>query len=273
MSRGWFDSHCHVQDRYLEADGAPGDLPATLRRARAEGVDAMICVGTDGPASRQAIALARAARSGELGSDVPELFATAGQHPHEAAQGLDEVGALLEAAASDGDGAVVAVGECGLDYHYDHSPRQAQRAVFAEQIRLAHRFELPLVVHAREAWDDLFETLEGEGVPPGAVLHCFTGGPAELERCVEAGMMVSFSGIVTFKNAEDVRQAALACPLERLLVETDSPFLAPVPHRGQRNEPSFVPLVGHAVAELKGLTPGELATITSTNARRVFKLN
>ena len=153
---------------------------------------------------------------------------------------------------------MVAVGECGLDYFYEHSPRQAQRAAFAAQIALAHRHGLALVIHARDAWTDLFDVLAAEGVPERTVLHCFTGGPDEVERCLRAGMYVSFSGIVTFKNASDVREAAARCPLDRLLVETDSPFLAPVPHRGRTNEPSYLPFVGEAIAAIKGCTVDEV---------------
>ena len=151
---------------------------------------------------------------------------------------------------------MVAVGECGLDYYYEHSPRPAQRAAFAAQIALAHAHGLALVIHARDAWDDLFDVLESEGVPERTILHCFTGGPDELDRCVRAGMFVSFSGIITFKNAGDVRQAAARCPLDRLLVETDSPFLAPVPHRGRPNEPSLLPLVGRDRGRGEGVRGG-----------------
>ena len=158
-----------------------------------------------------------------------------------------------------GDGAVVAVGECGLDYYYEHSPRPAQREAFAAQIALAHLHGLTLVIHARDAWDDLFDVLAAEGVPERTVLHCFTGGPDEAARCLRAGMFVSFSGIVTFKNASDVRAAAALCPLDRLLVETDSPFLAPVPHRGRPNEPALLPLVGATVAGVKGCAVEEVA--------------
>src|SRR6202020_70812 len=139
----------------------------------------------------------------------------------------DEVPALLTDALDAGDGAVVAVGECGLDYYYEHSPRPAQREAFATQITLAHAHDLALVIHARDAWDDLFDVLEGEGVPARTVLHCFTGGVDEVDRCLRAGMYVSFSGIVTFKNANDVRAAAERCPLDPLMVESDRPFLAP----------------------------------------------
>ena len=168
---------------------------------------------------------------------------------------------------------LVAVGECGLDYHYEHSPRPMRSAqAFAEQIALARRHDLALVIHARQAWDDLFDVLEAEGVPERTVLHCFTGGPEEARRCLDAGMFVSFSGIVTFKNAVEVREAAALCPLDRLLVETDSPFLAPVPHRGKANEPSFVPLVGAVVAEAKGIEAAELARAAAAATATVFGL-
>ncbi|HEY5244914.1 MAG TPA: TatD family hydrolase, partial [Acidimicrobiales bacterium] len=244
----WFDSHCHLQERYLPpasddgadgdaagsagpVDGADADCPAAddvaevLRRAAASGIGRMICVGTDPTTSTQAVALARAVTAGALGPDVPQLWATIGLHPHEAASGTDETVALVEGSVTAADGVVVAVGECGLDYHYDHSPRAAQRRAFADQVALARRHDLALVIHARDAWDDLFDVLASEGVPERTILHCFTGGPAEATRCLGLGMFVSFSGIVTFKNAADVREAVARCPLDRLLVETDSPFL------------------------------------------------
>jgi TatD DNase family protein len=179
------------------------------------------------------------------------------------------VAALLERELKVDD-VVVAVGECGLDYYYEHSPRAAQRDAFAAQIALAHAHDLALVIHARDAWVDVFDVLEGEGVPPRTVLHCFTGGPDEVDRCLRAGMYVSFSGIITFKNASDVRAAAERCPLDRLLVETDSPFLAPVPHRGHTNEPAFLPLVGEAVAAVKGCTVDEVKDRSAAAAATVF---
>ena len=272
----WFDSHCHLQERYLadgedgaEADGT-GAVVGLLRRAVDAGVGSLICVGTDAGTSAQALALAAAVRDGTLGDGLPSIWATAGLHPHEAASGTEAVVDLVEGMAA-GD-PLVAVGECGLDYHYDHSPRDAQRTAFAEQIALARRHDLALVIHARQAWDDLFDVLEAEGVPERTVLHCFTGGPAEARRCLDAGMFVSFSGIVTFKNAVEVREAAALCPLDRLLVETDSPFLAPAPHRGKANEPSFVPLVGAVVAEAKGIEAAELARAAATATATVFGL-
>jgi TatD DNase family protein len=272
---GWFDSHCHLQERYLaDGDDGPGPGPETvaevLRRATGAGVGSVICVGTDPGTSAQALALAGAVTRGELGAGLPRLWATAGLHPHEASAGTGALTGLVDEAAS--GGLLVAVGECGLDYHYDHSPREAQRAVFAEQIALAHRHGLALVIHARSAWDDLFDVLGAEGVPERTVLHCFTGGPAELDRCLDAGMFVSFSGIVTFKNAEEVREAAARCPLERLLVETDSPFLSPAPHRGRPNEPAHVALVGAAVAEVKGVGADELAAAAATATAICFGL-
>jgi TatD DNase family protein len=255
----WFDSHCHVQEFY-EPD------PAVLARATEAGVAAMVCIGTEAASSAQALALAAAPPEGS-----PPVFATVGLHPHEASRGIDEVTALLERSMVSVP-RPVGVGECGLDYFYEHSPRDAQRLAFAAQISLAKRHGLALVIHARDAWDDLFDILQAEGVPERTVLHCFTGGPAEARRCLDAGMFISFSGIVTFKNAAEVREAAVACPLDRLLVETDSPFLAPVPHRGARNEPANVRLVGACIAQLKGVDPAAVADSSLASARRAFAL-
>ncbi|MGP0029669.1 MAG: TatD family hydrolase [Acidimicrobiales bacterium] len=275
---GWFDSHCHVQEEYLgggqgtgEAEGRDGatDLAPVLDRAVAAGVDRLVCIGTGATTSRQAAAVAR-----EVRATRKELaaWATVGLHPHEATRGVDDVAAVLAAELAVDDGTVVAVGECGLDYYYEHSPRPVQRAAFAEQIALAHVHGLALVIHARDAWDDLFDVLAAEGVPARTVLHCFTGGPDEVDRCLRAGMYVSFSGIITFKNAADVRAAAARCPLDRLLVETDSPFLAPVPHRGRVNEPAYVPLVGATVAEVKGCAVGTVAERSAAAASTVFSV-
>jgi TatD DNase family protein len=234
-----------------------------LARAAAVGVDRMICVGTGVATSEQALGVARQTA---LRGSVPRAWATVGLHPHEASEGVDGVATLLARAVSEDDGAVVAVGECGLDYYYEHSPRDAQRAAFAAQIALAHMHNLALVIHARDAWDDLFDVLDAEGVPERTVLHCFTGGPDEVDRCLRAGMYVSFSGIITFK----IRSTAAQCPLERLLIETDSPFLAPVPHRGHTNEPSYLPLVGEAVAAVKGCSVEEVRERAALSTAMVF---
>lgn len=228
----WADNHCHLPYEGLE------DPATELAAARAAGVERFVSVGTDAEQSAAAIEVARAHDG---------VWATVGLHPHDAVQGVDTIVPLLDAPE------VVAVGECGLDYHYDHSPRDVQRGAFAAQVALAKERGLALVVHTREAWDDTWSILDVEGVPERTVFHCFTGGPDEARRCLDLGAYLSFSGIVTFKAADDVRAAAALCPLDRLLVETDAPYLAPVPHRGAVNRPAYVPLVGGAVAAAKGI--------------------
>jgi TatD DNase family protein len=259
MAPRWIDSHCHLQD----AD----DLSLALTRAREVGVEGFICIGTTEETSREAVRIATE-HAGE------NVWATVGLHPHEASAGTASVASVLAEHAS-GErraGSVVAVGECGLDYHYEYSPRDAQRQSFAEQIALAKELDLCLVIHTREAWDDTFEILTSEGVPQRTVIHCFTGGVVEARRCVDLGAYLSFSGIVTFKNANDVRDAAVYCPDDRLIVETDAPYLAPVPYRGKPNEPSFVSIVGSAVAELRGCPSEDLAELTRANTVRAFEL-
>lgn len=266
---GWFDSHCHIQDQYLP-EGA--DAVAALVEAHESGVGGVVCVGTDAASSAGAIALAGRSPSEPGAAGGCRVWATVGLHPHQAVEGVAPLAELLEGAAAELPGAVVAVGECGLDYHYDHSPRDAQLRAFREQVRLAKQHGLALVVHTREAWDDTFDLLESEGPPERLVMHCFTGGPEEARRCLQIGAYLSFSGIVTFRNAEDVREAALACPAERLLVETDAPFLAPVPHRGKPNRPAWVRLVGESLAALRGSPPEELAASSRAAAMRVFAI-
>jgi TatD DNase family protein len=247
----WTDTHCHLQ-----FDGIPA---GALERAAAAGVERVICIGTDADHSRRAI-VAAASDPGQ------RVWATVGVHPHEAKHGTDEILPLIDAPR------VVAIGECGLDFYYEHSPRDVQRAVFAAQIALARIHDLALVVHTRDAWDETFAVLQTEQVPERVVFHCFTGGPAEARRALELGAYLSFSGIVTFKNAGNAREAAALCPADRLLVETDAPYLAPVPHRGDVNEPAHVAVVGAALAALRTESEEELAAQTSANAAKVFKL-
>jgi TatD DNase family protein len=282
----WFDSHCHLQDEFTDADEAARidaagphatRLAATMARASEAGVTRMVCVGTGAGSSAEAVTLARSLRqpgSAAVAEGI-ELWATVGLHPHDATDGVDSLDDLLAAELSGPTGpqaVVVGIGECGLDYHYDHSPRPAQREAFARQIELAHRHGLALVIHTREAWDDTFDILGASGVPERTIVHCFTGGPTEARRALDLGASLSFSGVVTFKNADEVRRAAELCPWDRLLVETDSPFLTPVPHRGTLNEPSRVPLVGSAIALVKGVHTVEVAAASTTNARAVFGL-
>jgi TatD DNase family protein len=257
VSIRWTDDHCHLGWNVNEEVDA-NEVDAIVAEARAAGVERLVTVGTN--ALRSAEAVRAAARHPGV------VWATVGLHPHEARHGLDGVVDLL-----DNDG-VVAVGECGLDYHYDHSPRSVQRDMFAAQIALAHERDLALVIHTRESWDDTFAVLDAEGVPPLPVFHCFTGGVDEARACLDRGGYLSFSGIVTFGSADDVRAAAAVCPLERLLVETDSPYLAPVPYRGRPNRPSLVPLVGAAVAEAMGVAVDAVAAATWANAERVYRL-
>ena len=260
---GWTDAHCHLQERYLSGDDSVrADVVATLDRALSAGVDRVVVIGTDETTSREALALSQDS------VHQVELFATIGIHPHDAAAGVAGVAALAEQGAR----TLVGIGECGLDYYYEHAPRDAQRLAFAEQIGLAHRYDLALVIHARDAWDDLFSILRSEGVPPRTVIHCFTGGPQEAEQCLALGCDLSISGVVTFKNAQDVRDAVLRTPLDRLHVETDSPFLAPVPFRGRTNEPAYVAVVGTYVAELLQMDPEDLKIQTRANTARLFGL-
>lgn len=278
----WFDSHCHLQNEFGSPEGdGPVEphadrLAATIARASEAGVTRLVCVGTGATSSAEAVALARAMRrpGGPAVAEGVAMWATIGLHPHDAVDGVDSLDALLATELGDGtdpgDRVVVGVGECGLDYHYDHSPRPVQREAFALQIELAHRHDLALVIHTREAWDDTFAVLSAAGVPERTIIHCFTGGPEEARRCLDLGASLSFSGVVTFKNAQDVRDAAALCPPDRLLIETDSPFLTPVPHRGSPNEPARVPLVGAAIAQVKGMTTAEVAAITTANTRAAF---
>jgi TatD DNase family protein len=244
----WTDQHCHLDD---------ADAESVVAEARRAGVTRLVDVGTDLATSRAA--LARATR-------LEGVWATAGVHPHEAQHGVEGVEALLA------EPAVVAVGECGLDYHYDHSPRPVQRQVFGLQVEWARRHDLPLVVHSRSAWDDTFEVLGEAEWPERTVFHCFTGGPDEARRALGGGAWLSFSGIVSFPGAPEVRAAAVLCPADRLLVETDAPYLAPVPYRGRRNQPAWVVAVGEAVAAARGESSATVAALTSANAATVYGL-
>jgi TatD DNase family protein len=246
----WVDSHGHLYS-LTDPEGA-------IERAREVGVTAMVCVGTDLETSRQAI---------DLAVRHPDVSATVGLHPHDASK-LGEEWEQLEALAASAE--VVGVGETGLDFHYLHSPAGEQEGAFRAQIQLAKRLDRALVVHSRDAWHDTFRVLADERPPSRTVLHCFTGGPGEARRALDLGAFLSFSGIVTFPGADDVRAAVGITPLDKLLVETDAPYLAPVPRRGRENEPALVPLVGGAVATAAGQAEAEIAERTTANAAVVF---
>lgn len=253
------DSHCH-----LDYKGHDDEREAAIVRARAAGVVQMVNVESRSSlvACEKTVSIAR---------QHEDIFAVVGFHPHDARLVDDAAIEGLRALAA--DPRVVAIGETGLDYHYDHSPREEQQGAFRRFLRLAHELDLPVVIHTREAEDDTLTILREEGIgPAGGVIHCFTGTLPMAEACVELGYHVSISGIVTFKNAGDIPEVARRVPLDRLLVETDSPFLAPIPHRGRKNEPAYVVHVAARVAELREMPLSALAAATVTNTRRLFRL-
>jgi TatD DNase family protein len=259
------DSHAHLGEERFDEDRSE-----VLRRAREAGVEALLIIGYNVDSSVRAAAIAQQGPA-FASSDSPVLYATAGFAPHNVNE-ADEEGVTAVTALLD-EPRVVAVGEIGLDYHYD-MPRPEQRELFDMQVGLASEKGLPVVVHSREAEDDVVAILqkhvEGDGL--AGVIHCFTESTRMAECVVELGFYVSFAGILTFRNAGDLRETAARVPLERTLIETDSPYLAPVPHRGKRNEPAFVAEVAHALAEIHGRSPEEVAAITRRNARELFSL-
>ncbi|MBE7559647.1 TatD family hydrolase [bacterium] len=247
-----FDSHCHLNDPAFAHD-----LDAVLARAREAGVTEMLVVGYDPLSSRRAV---------ELAAAYPSLYAAVGIAPHSAQEYGPE--ALGEIAALAQHPRVVALGEAGLEYH--HGPdHQRQKALFAAHIRLAEELCLPLVIHSRDADEDLWELIAREGLSRG-VLHCFTGGAELLRRATARGLYVSISGIASFPKAGAVHAAARDCPAERLLIETDAPYLAPVPHRGARNQPAYLARTLEAVARLRRVAPASLAATTRHNALCLF---
>lgn len=250
----WTDNHCHITTAERKG-GTPADIVAA---AAAVGVQRLITVGCTLADSREAL---------EIAEEFSEVWATAGIHPHEAENGTEGLEDLLS------ESKVVAVGEAGLDYFYEHSPREAQALAFEAQIDMANRHNMPLVIHSRDAWDDTFAILDSAGTPAHTVFHCFTGGPDEAAKALERGCYVSFSGIVTFPSAPELRAAAALVPLDRVMVETDSPYLAPVPHRGKANHPANVPLVGAAVAAEQNVSVEEMAVATWDNAARFYRLD
>ena len=250
------DSHCHLDFPDFEAD-----RDAVIARARAAGIDTMVTISTR---VREFENLKSIAKRYE------RIFCSIGTHPHHADEELDvTVDDLVRIAE---DPIVVAIGEAGLDYHYDNAPREAQAEGFRRHIAAARKTQLPLVIHARAADDDVAAILseEMEEGPFPAILHCFSSGAALARHGLELGLYVSFSGILTFKRSDEIREIAAGVPLDRLLVETDAPYLAPVPNRGRRNEPAFVVDTARILAEVKGIDPDSLAKATSDNFFRLF---
>ena len=252
------DSHCHLDDEKFDAD-----REATIERARAAGVERMMAIGTgNGPPDLEAAL--RLARAHDF------IYATIGVHPHDAAKATPETFAHLAGLADEPK--VLAIGEIGLDYHYDFSPRDVQRRVFARQLELAAASRKPIVIHTREAWPDTLALVREHGLPFGGVMHCFSGGAKEAGEVLELGFHLSFAGILTFPKSDAIRAAAACAPENRLLVETDCPYLAPIPHRGKRNEPAFVVETARRLAQLRETTIENITAVTTQNFNRLFKL-
>ena len=250
------DSHCH-----LDFPDFAAELDAIVARARDAGIGRMVTISTRVRKHAQVLAIAE---------KFPDVFCSVGTHPHHAHEELDIVARDLIAIARHPK--VVAIGEAGLDYHYDTSPREAQEQGFRQHIAAARETGLPLVIHSREADDDMARILTeetGKGAFP-AVLHCFTGGRELALRAVELGLYVSFTGIITFKNSHPLREIAAELPAERVLVETDAPYLAPLPYRGKRNEPSYVVETAKMLAVTRGVTSDDIARQTTENFYRLF---
>ena len=251
------DSHCH-----LDFPDFANDLDGVIERARAAGVERMITIGTR---------VAKAAGVIEIAERYEDVFFTVGTHPHEAAaEGAEDFAAMRAFAQHP---KCVGIGEAGLDYHYDYAPRDVAERVFRGQIALARELDLPLVIHARDADDDIAAILTDE-MGQGrfrALLHCFTSSPELAETALDLGLSISFSGVVTFKKSEGLRAIARDVPLDRILVETDAPYLAPTPHRGRRNEPAFVVATAGVVAEARGIEPEALAAATRANTHAIFR--
>ena len=254
------DTHCHLADEVFAQD-----LDAVVARAKEAGLTGAVCILAAGDAGEKT----RAAVVRERWAGVACAI---GVHPHQAHEVAGRPGQaeawIRDAAAS--DLGICAVGEIGLDYHYDFSPREVQREVFAEQLAVARAMSLPVVIHTREADDDTFAMLASHAQGMRGVFHCFTGGVERARRALDLGFHLSLAGILTFPKATDLHEVAAFAPAERLLVETDSPFLAPVPHRGKRNEPAYVAKVAARLAELRGMALGAMVEKTTANALQLF---
>ena len=251
-----FDSHAHIHDEKFDTD-----REQVIKRALENGVTGIINVGTCMATSARAVALAEQYES---------IYAAVGIHPHDA-EGALETDYEQLAAWSKQD-KVVAIGEIGLDYHYDLSPRETQRAVFVRQIDVARQMKMPFIIHDRDAHRDIMDIIRREAKGLSGVLHCFSGSLEMAKEVIKLGFYISIAGPVTFKNAAKLPEIVASVPLERLLVETDSPYLTPHPHRGKRNEPAYVRIVAEQVANLRGIELSDLAQITSDNVKKLFKI-
>lgn len=255
----FIDSHCHLE-RHTFND----ELDAVIQRAFDAGLSHMVAVGASSVAEGAVEANALAERESRI-------YATAGIHPHDAGKTTQkDIDAIADIAKKP---RVVSVGEIGLDYFYDHAPKDVQRDVFEKQIAIAHAVDKPIMLHIRDAHDDAYAVLDASGIPKaGGIVHCFTGGPEEAEQYLKRGMYLSIPGVVSFKKSVELQEAVKMIPLERMLIETDTPYLAPVPFRGKRNEPAYVVHTAEKIAELRGSTRDAIGEATRTNALRIFRI-
>ncbi len=253
-----FDTHAH-----LNAEQFDTDLEEVIARAKAEEVERIVVVGFDKPTITRAM---------ELIEEYDFIYAAIGWHPVDAIDMTEEDLSWIKELSSHEK--VVAIGEMGLDYNWDKSPKDVQKEVFRKQIALAKEVNLPIIIHNRDATEDVVTILKEEGAEEvGGIMHCFTGSAEVARQCIDMNFYISFGGPVTFKNAKKPKEVAKEIPNDRLLIETDCPFLTPHPFRGKRNEPSYVKYVAEQLAELKGLTYEEIASITTENAKRLFRMN
>ncbi|MBD7939326.1 TatD family hydrolase [Cytobacillus sp. Sa5YUA1] len=253
-----FDTHVH-----LNAEQYDEDLEEVIKRAREAGVEKMVVVGFDRPTIERAM---------ELIEQYDFLYASIGWHPVDAIDMTEEDLIWIEELSKHPK--VVAIGEMGLDYHWDKSPKDVQKDVFRQQIQLAKKVKLPIIIHNREATADIVEILKEENAAEvGGIMHCFSGSPETAKECIDMNFYISLGGPVTFKNARKPKEVAAEIPLEKLLIETDCPYLAPHPFRGKRNEPSYVKLVCEQIAEIKNIPVEEVAAITTENAKKLFAIN
>ena len=250
------DSHCHLDSEQFDPD-----RDAVIQRALDAGVAHMVAIGTgNGPPDLEA--------GIRLADRYEAFYATVAVHPHDASKATPET--FKQLASLTTHPKVVAIGEMGLDYHYDFSPRDTQRAVFIEQMRIAADAKKPIVIHTREAWDDTISAIREHWDPAlGGIMHCFSSGPKEAQQALDLGFYLGFGGIVTFPKAVDIQESARVAPADRILVETDAPYLAPIPRRGKRNEPAYVVETARKIAVLRGVSEQQIAEITTQNFRRL----
>ncbi|WP_031516407.1 TatD family hydrolase [Desulfofalx alkaliphila] len=252
------DSHAHLDDRRFD-----DDRDRVIRGAYEGGVKKIINIGHDLPSSGSSV---------QLAEKYPFIYATVGIHPHDAKNVPGDYLQQLEVYLQHPK--VLAVGEIGLDYYYDFSPRDRQKEVFVEQLRLAERKNMPVVIHLRDAYGDFLDIMKEEGPPAaGGVMHCYSGSWELAQACLKMGFYISFAGPVTFKNAVKLKEVAKKVPLERMLVETDCPYLTPVPHRGKRNQPLYVQYVAEEIAKLKDLSVAEVSKALLDNTLKVFRIS